>query len=328
MIYLLRVLLLTGITLFFVSTTFAQNKMKDQANFDKTFSHRTAEVNGVKIHYVIGGKGDVLVLLHGFPETWHSWRRIMPALAEKYTVIAPDTRGIGDSSIPASGVYDKRTVAEDVYQLVQKLGYKQITLVGHDLGSMAAYAFAAQHPEAVNKLVVSEFVLPGFGLADNTTDDLMYVTENRRMWWFGFHAAANDTTEKLVAGRERLYFTEVAYKSGDINRDAISDADIDEYLRSYSKPGRVRVAFEYYRAFFVDAKHNRETAKRKLQMPVLAISGDHGTRKLTAKSMRNVADNLQAVQIKNCGHWLAEEQPAALTAELLRFLSGEQTNKE
>jgi pimeloyl-ACP methyl ester carboxylesterase len=162
--------------------------------FEQTFAHRTAEVNGVKIHYVIGGTGEPLVLIHGYPYTWATWRKVMPALAEKYTVIAPDMRGMGESDKPAAPEgYLKHVVAEDIYQLVKQLGYEKINLVGHDIGMMVAYSYAAAHPEAVKKLVLAETSgVPGFGFEDS------WDTANGGYYHFAFHS--DPLAEELTKG--------------------------------------------------------------------------------------------------------------------------------
>jgi hypothetical protein len=126
-----------------------------------TFSHHIASVNGIQLHYVIGGQGDPIVLLHGWPQTWYEWRHVMPTLAKNYTVIVPDLRGLGDSSKPVTG-YDGKMVAEDIHQLISQLGFKQIFLVGHDVGSQPAYSYAAAHPTEVRRLVIMEYIFPGF----------------------------------------------------------------------------------------------------------------------------------------------------------------------
>ncbi len=159
-----------------------------------TFSHRTASVNGIHLHYVIGGQGDPVVLLHGWPETWYAWHKVMPALAKNYTVIAPDLRGLGDSSKPPTG-YDGKTVAEDIHQLVTQLGFNSIFLVGHDIGSQIAYSYAAAHPTEVKGLAVMDFTFPGFVPPGITP-----------RWWFFFHQTP-DVPEALVQGKEMKYLS-------------------------------------------------------------------------------------------------------------------------
>src|SRR5215208_3945753 len=161
-----------------------------------TFSHHMASVNGIQMHYVIGGQGDPVVLLHGWPQSWYEWRHIMPALAKNYTVIAPDLRGFGDSSKPVTG-YDGNTTAEDIYQLTSQLGFNQILLVAHDVGSQTAYSYAAAHPNNVSKLVFMDFPFPGF---------LPPEFGENGPWWFAFYQVP-DLPEALLEGKEREYIS-------------------------------------------------------------------------------------------------------------------------
>src|SRR5215469_18866832 len=194
-----------------------------------TFSHHMAIVNGVQIHYVIGGHGDPVVLLHGWPETWYEWRHVMPTLAKNYTVIAPDLRGLGDSSKPLTG-YDGKTVAEDIHQLVAKLGFKTIFLVGHDIGGQIAYSYAAAHPTEVKKLVVSDLTFPGFAPPGRMPP-----------WWFAFHQTP-DMPEAPVHGKELMYLSWF-YHNLVYNPAAITQADINEFGSHYSAPGGMRAGF-------------------------------------------------------------------------------------
>ena len=167
---------------------------------ESDFTHHTIALDDVRLHYVTAGKGDPVVLLHGWPQTWYEWRRIIPALAERYTVIAPDMRGLGDSSKPATG-YDKRTVAADIYQLVRKLGFEKIFLVGHDWGGPVAYAYACAHPGDVRKLVILDVAIPGAGL-----EKIPQATRRGGIWHIAFHNV-RDLPEALIAGRERTYLS-------------------------------------------------------------------------------------------------------------------------
>jgi pimeloyl-ACP methyl ester carboxylesterase len=273
------------------------------------FHHHTASVNGVRLHYVTTGQGDPVVLLHGWPQTWFEWRRIIPALAERYTVIAPDMRGLGDSSKPTTG-YDKRTVADDIYKLVRKLGFEKIFLVGHDWGGPVAYAYAAAHPDDVRRLVILDVAIPGAELEE--------ALRPRRggIWHIQFHNV-HDLPEALIAGRERTYLTwfyRTAYNPG-----AITEQEIDEYVRCYSAPGALRAGFEYYRAIWDDAEHNKENAKTKLKMPVLALGGERGFGAAGMRSMLTLAENVRGGVIEKCGHWIAEERPDYLIEQLLSF---------
>lgn len=267
------------------------------------------EVNGVRLRYIVSGRGEPVVLLHGFPQTSHEWRRILPALAEHYTVITPDLRGLGASSKPLAG-YDHRTVAEDIHQLICQLGFEHIFLVGHDVGAGVAYAYAAAHPEEVRRLVVMEMVIAG-------TESPQVLEFARGFWHAGFHAEP-DIAEALVAGRERAYLSWF-YRRFANNPAAFNEADIDEYLRWYSAVGAMRSALEYYRHGPEDAARNAESKKRKLEMPVLAIGGEHCFGSHVETMMKEFASDVRGSVVKACGHWIAEEQPEELTRQLLDF---------
>jgi pimeloyl-ACP methyl ester carboxylesterase len=226
-----------------------------------TFSHRLIPVNGIQLHYVIGGHGPPVVLLHGWPETWYQFRLVMPALAKNYTVIVPDLRGLGDSSKPTTG-YDGKTVAEDIHQLVTQLGFKSIFLAGGDVGALMAYPYAAAHPTEVEKLAVWEAPIVGLTPPGKTP-----------VWWFFFHQVP-DLPEALVNGKETEYLSwfyhNLAYNPAAITQDAIN-----EYVSHYSAPGGMRAGFDYYRAFPQDAIQNMNYSKTKLVMPVLALGGGY-----------------------------------------------------
>ena len=278
---------------------------------DVAFEHHTARVNDVMIHYVVAGKGEPVVLLHGWPQTWYEWRKIIPALAARYTVIAPDMRGIGDSSKPMGG-YDKRTVADDIYQLVRKLGYEKIFLVGHDWGGPTAYAYAVAHPADVRKLVILDVGIPG------KSTERAFPFRPGGVWHMQFHNV-RDLPEALVAGRERIYLTwfyRTAY-----NPTAITEEDIDEYVRCYSAPGAMRAGFEYYRAVFADAEHNKDGPDNKLKMPVLALGGERGFGAIAKRSMEQLAENVRGGVVEKCGHWIPEERPEYLNEQLLTFFA-------
>src|ERR671919_1192858 len=224
-----------------------------------TFSHHTTSVNGIQLHYVIGGHGDPVVLLHGWPETWYAWHKVMPALAKNYTVIAPDLRGLGDSSKPPTG-YDGKTLAEDIHQLVTQIGFKTIFLVGHDIGSAVAYPYAAAHPTEVERLVVMDVPPPGFFPPPQ-------VNGGPPLWWIIFHQTP-DVPEALTQGKEREYLS-WHYQNLAYNRAAITQEAINEYVSKYSAPGGMRAGFEHYRAMPQDAIQNENYSKTKLTMPVL-----------------------------------------------------------
>jgi len=283
-----------------------------------TVEHRCAELGEVMLHYVTAGQGPPVVLLHGWPQTWWEWRHTMAALAPHYTVIAPDLRGLGDSSRPLAG-YDKRTVAGDVWRLVcQTLGHPRFRLVGHDWGGPTAFALAADHPDAVQQLAIVDVVIPGCG-GD--------FSQGGRRWHHQFHITP-DLPEALVEGRERLYlrwfYQTFAYFPG-----AIGEADLDEYVRTYSQPGAMRAGFAYYRAIAEDAKANAAQLATgfRLPMPVLAVGGAssyphaRGRGREVEESLRRVATDVTGAVIPDCGHFVPEEQPAAFNRLLLDFFA-------
>ncbi|MFL6422781.1 MAG: alpha/beta fold hydrolase [Nitrososphaeraceae archaeon] len=297
-------------------TVMAQQQQQPTGNSfqmdNMTFSHHTASVNGIQLHYVIGGHGDPVVLLHGWPETWYAWHKVMPALAKSYTVIAPDLRGLGDSSKPPTG-YDGKTVAEDIHQLVTQLGFKTIFLVGHDWGTQVAYSYAAAHPAEVKRLAVMELTIPGFAPPGRPP-----------LWWGIFHQTA-DVPEALVQGKEMIYLSWFLHNLA-YNPAAITQADINEYVSHYSVPGAMRAGFEYYRAFPQDAIQNMNYSKTKLTMPVLALGGGYIptfggniTMPTIIYGMKILAQNVQAITVPNSGHFIPEEQPDFVVDQLLKF---------
>lgn len=282
--------------------------------FNRTFTHHTATVNNVRLHYVTGGRGEPVVLLHGFGSTWYMWRHVMPDLAKNFSVIVPDLRGAGDSDKPATG-YDKRTLAEDIHQLVTLLGHQRIFLVGHDIGLMVAYAYAAAHPGEVRRLVLLDAPIPG-------TRTFEAIEHSPMVWHFAFHNV-RDLPEALVAGRERTYLTEGFYRALSYNPAAFTEADVDEYVRCYSAPGRMRGGFEYFRAFAEDARQNKEYFKTKLPMPVLALGGAQSLGPTMVNMANEVATNVRGGVIERCGHWVADERPEYVTEQLLLFFAEE-----
>lgn len=277
-------------------------------------THHRVEVNGIRLHYTRAGSGEPLVLLHGFPMTSYCWRKIIPALAERFTVIAPDLRGCGDSDRPTAG-YDKRTVAEDIHQLVGQLGLGPVNVVSHDVGMMVAYAYASLYPAEVRRLVLMEAALAGFGL-----EDLYDASKTPRMFHLPLFEAPNGLAEALIAGREKLFVSHMMRQQA-YDTTALEEEALEEYARHLSAPGALHGGIEYFRAHTVDAGHNREHAKTKLPMPVLTVGGTASFGVHLEGEIRPLAANMRAAMIDQCGHYLAEEQPERLTEVLLRFLA-------
>jgi len=279
------------------------------------FKHAHADVGDVTLHYVTAGEGPAVVLLHGWPQTWYMWRDVIPGLAQRYRVIAPDLRGLGDSSRPADG-YDKKTVAEDIWRLVHNVLHEQwLFVVGHDWGGPTAFALAAQHREAVRRVAIFDVPVPGDGTP---------VFHNSR-WHHGFHWEV-DLPEALTAGREELYLG-FFYRAWGARPDAISEKAQREYLRTYCQPGAMRAGFNLYRAMRQDVVDNEAfTAQGKLQMPVLCYGGSQGRGRgqLAIESWRRVANDVRGGVAENCGHWIPEERPDWVVEQLAAFFGEEQ----
>lgn len=277
------------------------------------FSHQYADVNETRLHFVSGGSGPAVVLLHGWPYTWAVWRRLMPELAaDGHTVIAPDLRGTGDSAKPDSG-YTKRDVAEDVHQLVETLGIGEINLVGMDIGAMVAYAYAAAYPAEVRRLVLAESVIPGFGL-----EELMNPATGG-FWHFGFHMQV-DVAEMLTEGKEAAYLGNMWSMGSPTG--GITEADREEFLGHYASPGGMRGGFQHYGTLLEDGKANRVSGETKLTMPVLVLNGDTGLpQQMLLDGAHRFATDVQADVVPGSGHVFAVDNPAWVSDRLTRFFA-------
>lgn len=275
-------------------------------------SHRYADLGEVRLHYVTAGEGPAVVLLHGWPQTWYCWREVIPKLAERHFVVAPDLRGLGDSSRPATG-YDKNTIAQDIWRLMaDELSIAEFFVVGHDWGGPTAFALAAQHRENVRRIVNFDTPVPGDGT------DVMWA--NR--WHHGLHNEL-DLPEALVAGREDVYLG-FFYRNWGFRPDAITPDAFHEYLRTYRQPGAMRAGFNLYRAEFQDAANNAAMLKEgKLEMPVLCLAGADGRGRglIAFQSWQRVAKNVRGGVIEECGHWVPEEKPDWAAAQILDFFA-------
>jgi pimeloyl-ACP methyl ester carboxylesterase len=275
------------------------------------FSERFAEVNGVRLHYSIGGKGSPVVLLHGYAQTSLMWRPIMPLLAERHTVIVPDLRGAGGSSKPEGG-YDKKNMAADVHELTRSLGFDRVAVVGHDIGLMVAYAYAAQFPESTERLVLMDAFLPGIG-------DWKNVWLMRDLWHFHFYGP---TPLALVAGRERTYFEHFWNDFAADPKHSVSEANRQLYAAAYAQPGGMRAGFEYFRNFERDARDFAELGKTPLAMPVLVLTGEKASGPFLIEQARLVAKDVTGVIIEGSGHWLMDEAPTKVIPVLASFIDG------
>ena len=272
-------------------------------------SSRSAEVEGVKLHYLTAGHGPAVILLHGYTQTSLMWKPIFPLLAEQFTVIAPDLPGIGDSEIPADGL-DMKTAAIRIHALAKSLGIEKARVVGHDIGLMVAYAYAAQFPAETEKLVVMDAFLPGVAGWEN-------VYNNPGIWHFRFNGP---TPEALVHGRERTYFEHFWNDFAADKTHSIPEADRIAYAAAYARPGRMRAGWAYFVSFQQAAKDFAELSQTKLTMPVLAVGGEKANGALLGQQMKIVASDATVIVLENAGHWVLEERPKETTDALMKFL--------
>src|SRR3984957_751630 len=275
----------------------------------ETIVSRTAEIDGAKLHYMTAGHGAPLILLHGYAETSLMWKPIIPVLAERFTVIAPDLPGIGDSDIPVDGL-DMKNAAVRIHDLAKSLGVKKAEVVGHDIGLMVVYAYAAQFPTEVTKLVLMDAFLPG-------VEGWEAVYNNPAIWHFRFNGP---TPEALVRGRERTYFD---YFWNDFAADkahSIPEADRRAYAAAYARPGRMHAGWAYFVSFRQAAKDFAQLSQTKLTMPVLTIGGDKSLGEALGQQAKLVATDATVIVLKNTGHWVLEENPKETTDALQKFL--------
>ena len=276
----------------------------------ETIESRTADVDGLKIHYLKAGQGPAVLLLHGYAETSRMWRPIIPRLAQSCTVIAPDLPGIGDSAIPADGI-DITRAAHLIHALARSLGIANARLVGHDIGLMVAYAYAASFPTEVTKLVLMDAFLPG-------VEGWEAIYDNPGFWHFRFHGP---TPAALVRGRERTYF-EHYWNDFAANKDrSLSEGDRAAYTAAYARPGRMEAGWAYFASFPKTAEAFASLSRARLTMPLLSIGGEKSLGKQLGEQARLVGTNVTVVVLPNAGHWILEEQPEATTDALLKFLS-------
>ena len=270
---------------------------------------RFAVANGVRMHYLVAGQGEPVVLLHGFAETSHMWLPLIKELAKTRLVIAPDLRGFGDSAKPKEG-YAKAVMAQDVHALVEGLGLKKVGMVGHDIGLMVAYAYAAQYPTEVDRLVLMDAFLPGVG-------DWKDVWLLRDLWHFHFYGT---TPLALVTGRERIYLEHFWNDFAADPKKSVSEKDREFYAKAYAQPGHMAAGMEVFRAFPKDAEDFANFAKTKLPMPLLVLSGEKAGGPFLIEQGKMVATNVDGVLIKGAGHWLMEEAPDQVIPQLVEFL--------
>ncbi len=274
--------------------------MAQVQGFPASFRTQDVQTDGATIHVRVGGQGPAVVLLHGFGDTGDMWAPLAADLARDHTVVVPDLRGMGLSSHPEGG-YDKRTQAADVRSVLMQLGLDHAAIVGHDIGTMVAYAYAARYPDKTEKLVVMDAPVPGIPPWDQ-------IVRSPLLWHFDF---GGPDMERLVAGRERIYLDRFWNEFA---------GDGEHYAKLYALPGGMHSAFAQFRSIRQDAQENVASMATKLIMPVLAVGGEKSFGANEAVVMRNAAVTVTELVIPNSGHWLMEEEPAATIAAVRAFL--------
>jgi pimeloyl-ACP methyl ester carboxylesterase len=269
---------------------------------------RDAKIDNVQLHYLTSGKGPAVLLLHGYAETSRMWRPLIPKLAEKFTVIAPDLPGIGDSSIPSDKI-DMISAADRIHALVRSLGVEKARVVGHDIGLMVAYAYAANFPNETEKLALMDAFLPGV-----PGWEPIYNSPN--VWHFRFNG---EYPEKLVQGRERTYFEYFWNVFAADKNHSIPETDRKAYIEAYAKPGRMRAAWAYFASWPQLAKDFAQLSQTKLTMPVLSIGGDKSLGKELGEQAKLVATNATVIVLPNTGHWILEERSKETIDALVKF---------
>ncbi|HET9404571.1 MAG TPA: alpha/beta hydrolase [Burkholderiales bacterium] len=271
---------------------------------------RFAEANGTRLRYLVAGEGEPVLLLHGYAQTSDMWRPLIAELAKTRKVVAPDLRGFGGSAKPEGG-YDKKTLAQDIHALAALLGFKHVGVVGHDIGLMVAYAYAAQFPNEVDRIVLMDAFLPGVG-------DWTSVWLLRDLWHFHFYGK---TPLALVEGRERIYLEHFWNDFAADPPRSVSEPDRQLYAVAYAQPGAMKAGFEVFRAFAQDADDFAGFAKTKLRMPMLVLTGEKASGDFLIEQGRLVADKVEGVVVKGSGHWLIDEAPDQVILRIVSFFN-------
>lgn len=280
-------------------------------NIPKGFQKETVQLPGVKLNVYKGGSGEPLVLLHGYAESALMWHQAMERFSDHYTVIVPDLRGSGLSEVTKQG-YTKVEMAADIKNLLDHYKISKANIVGHDIGLMVAYAFAAKYPESTIKLAVLDAFIPGVGPGDD-------IYNSPDIWHFRFHGKV---PEQLVKGHEKLYFDSL-WSGFSADPKTFPNAKKDYFAKQYAAEGHMRAGFEWFKALPQDAKDNKVLAKNKLQMPVLSVGGEKSMGQALADTVKLVAPHAKTIVLPNTGHWLLEENPKATLQALEDFLKAE-----
>jgi pimeloyl-ACP methyl ester carboxylesterase len=290
----------------------------DRAAFDRIFKRLRVTAHGAELQVVEGGSGPLVLLVPGWPQSLYAWRKVMPALAAQFHVVAFDPPGIGDSAPPVAG-YDTAGIADHINPLLDDLGAKDCLLVTHDIGAGLGYAYAVRNPARVRRLVAIDAAIPGMAPPDVYT---MTPERLHKTWHFAFNFLPA-LPELLITGREREFLTWL-FKAKSVDFAKAFDTNaMNEYVRLYARPGAWSNALGFYRAIFDSMAQNKATASTPLPMSVLAIGGSAGLGDAMRGTFAPFSPNLSSAVIPNCGHYVPEEAPDALLASMLPFLQAD-----
>jgi pimeloyl-ACP methyl ester carboxylesterase len=281
------------------------------------FTEQKTSAGGIGINYVRGGHGPTLLLVAGYPQTWYAWDDILPELAKHYTVVAPDLPGSGGSDAPAgTAAYSKKAMAGDLYQLLAKLGLdKNVRVVGHDIGTMVAYSYAAAHPMDVTRLVLSEAPIPDQSIYSYPA----LTAKGPGLWWFGLFNEPDGLAENLMAGKAKVWVTQ-SMPTLEVVKGALTQCDLAIYTRNLEQPGHMQATINWFATFPQDIKNDAAYQKTKLTMPVMAIGASNSLGSSVPNQVRRYAANVTSVVFPDSGHWIYEEHPAQSAKLLLGFL--------
>lgn len=293
----------------------------DKFPIPEGFQSHVKEVNGIKLHYVAGGSGPLVFMVHGYGQTWYEWRLLMPKLAKNHLVVAVDLPGLGLSG-PLKTSYSGLDVYPHLYALAKSFSPDApFSVVAHDTGVWMTYPMVVQHQDDIAKVIFFDSIIP-----DKTIYTFPSFTPEGEAstWHWSFYAAENNLAETVIAGKEKIFLSHIIKKHA-TNKEVFTDQLLDLYAKSYAKPHTLHAAFEYYRAFNQSVGQNKELARNKLTMPVLVIPGDDkggGLGDAFLNQVKQYGNNVQGRTIQGCGHWLPEECPELVEPLVLNFLSG------
>lgn len=298
------------------TTSYLKNLPHLNETFCATFESIFVTTEDLTLHAVRGGNGPAILLLGGWPQTWYTWRFVMPELVKDYSVIAVDPRGSGLSDKPYDG-YDSATLATDMVKLMGKLGYEKFAMVGFDIGMWTGYALASDYPEKLHSIVVADAIIPGISLSPPIFGNAWLTNF---LWHFSFNRLPK-VNELLVTGREEIYF-EDQFRVKGASPEAIPQYALDVYINSIkASPEALTASFNYYRAIDLIMEQNAERKKTKLKLPVLAVGGAQACAQGVETEMQLVAENVTGLVLSNCGHYVPEEAPETFVSALKNFFA-------